>query len=244
MPRKDGRLEPGQSIHGAISARAWNRAQDAADIVLNDRYSVSGESGGASSKPYTWAYCKSSVDIDRWGILAITGLDITPTSTESDTATRTFQDSPVLRADIPTLSSTAWCVAVEPIGADKVGKVAVAGVVQCKVEIKNASDQYVMAKQSADELRSGSSGEGLILWKDAGTGSGKWALIRIGNTRSHVRGTFSGNWSKGGTVTVTDAVDGVTYSAKNYFATLTNSGTKACCIAWVAGEWIVVAAEC
>ena len=34
MPRPDGRIEPGQPLRGAISARAWNRAQDAADVVL------------------------------------------------------------------------------------------------------------------------------------------------------------------------------------------------------------------
>lgn len=34
MGRTDGRIEPGQPLAGAISARAWNRAQDAADIVL------------------------------------------------------------------------------------------------------------------------------------------------------------------------------------------------------------------
>jgi hypothetical protein len=37
MPRKDGRIEPGQSLASAVSARAWNRAQDAADIVLGQR---------------------------------------------------------------------------------------------------------------------------------------------------------------------------------------------------------------
>lgn len=34
MARPDGRVEKGQSIASAFSARAWNRAQDAADIVL------------------------------------------------------------------------------------------------------------------------------------------------------------------------------------------------------------------
>jgi hypothetical protein len=38
MPRRpDGRIEPGQKLASAISARAWNRAQDAADIVLGER---------------------------------------------------------------------------------------------------------------------------------------------------------------------------------------------------------------
>jgi hypothetical protein len=38
MPRRpDGRIEQGQRLSTAISARAWNRAQDAADIVLGER---------------------------------------------------------------------------------------------------------------------------------------------------------------------------------------------------------------
>lgn len=60
-----------------------------------------------------------------------------------------------------------------------------------------------------------------------------------------VRGTFTAPWSKGATVTVTDAtLSAVTYQAKNYFASLTGSGTKNCCLAYVAGEWILIAAEC
>lgn len=35
--RRDGRVEPGQKLSSAFSARAWNRAQDAADVVLGER---------------------------------------------------------------------------------------------------------------------------------------------------------------------------------------------------------------
>jgi hypothetical protein len=35
--RRDGRIDPGQKLGKAISARAWNRAQDAADIVLGEQ---------------------------------------------------------------------------------------------------------------------------------------------------------------------------------------------------------------
>jgi len=60
-----------------------------------------------------------------------------------------------------------------------------------------------------------------------------------------VRGTFTAPWSKGSTATVTSAVlSSVTYEAKNYFASLTGSGTKACAIAYTGGEWILIAAEC
>ena len=59
------------------------------------------------------------------------------------------------------------------------------------------------------------------------------------------RGTFSAPWSKGSTATVTDAItSGTTYTAKNYFAGVTGTGTKACAIADVGTEWILRAAEC
>ena len=61
-----------------------------------------------------------------------------------------------------------------------------------------------------------------------------------------VRGTFTAPWNKGSTATVTDAtLTSVTYTGvKNYFANVTGSGSKACAIAYVAGEWILIAAEC
>ena len=61
-----------------------------------------------------------------------------------------------------------------------------------------------------------------------------------------IRGTFTAPWSKGSTKTVTDAtLTSVTYAGvKNYFASITGSGSKACAIAYVAGEWILIAAEC
>jgi hypothetical protein len=61
-----------------------------------------------------------------------------------------------------------------------------------------------------------------------------------------VRGTFTAPWNKGSTKTVTDAtLTSVTYEGvKNYFASITGSGSKACAIAYVAGEWILIAAEC
>jgi hypothetical protein len=59
------------------------------------------------------------------------------------------------------------------------------------------------------------------------------------------RGTFTAPWNKGSTKTVTDAIlTSVTYPAKNYFASVTGSGSKACAIAFVGGEWILIAAEC
>ena len=220
MARPDGRIEPGQPLRGAISARAWNRAQDAADLVLGANPGTTGVSGSQVLTPYTWVYCQPSVTVARWGVLAITGVAITPTSS-SGGATASFEEMPVLTGGTPSATTTAWCVAVEPIAANAVGRVAVGGVVQLKAaDLGKASGAHV-------------------LWKDS-----TWALIRIQS--GVVRGTFTAPWSKGATKSVSDAVtSGTTYAdVKNYFAAITGTGTKACAIAYVGTEWILIAAEC
>jgi hypothetical protein len=71
------------------------------------------------------------------------------------------------------------------------------------------------------------------------------ALRTAGGDGEIIRGTYTAPWSKGSTATVTDAVlTSVTYEAKNYFAALTGTGSKACAISFVSGEWILLAAEC
>lgn len=61
-----------------------------------------------------------------------------------------------------------------------------------------------------------------------------------------VRGTFTPPWEKLATRTVTSALEtGVTYEAKNWFADISGTtGSKNCAIAFVGGEWILIAAEC
>jgi hypothetical protein len=210
-----------------------------------------GTEGGAPGapvlKPYTWCYCKASTTVARWGVLAITGVEITPTSS-SGGATASFEEMPVLTGGTPSATTTAWCVAVEPIESGKVGRVAVGGVVQCKVEVDKADDKLAACKASSSELKTGSTGEGLILWKESGTGTGKWAIVRLASAGAQgiKRGTFTAPWNKSSTKDVTDATEAsVAYTGvKNYFASVTGSGSKACAIAYVAGEWILVAAEC
>jgi hypothetical protein len=228
MARKDGRLESGQPLHDAVSARAWNRAQDAADIVLGCNGGSSGVSGLATSSPYTAVYAKNGgSDLARWGILAITGVEITPTGS-SGGATAQFESMPVLTGAAPSDTTTAWCVAVEPIKAGKIGRVAVAGVVQVKV---------------ADLGKAAGAG---LLWKNS-----EWALVSIGSGGMRL-GTISASWSKGSTATVTEQNgDGsaksptTTFTAKNYFATVTvTSGTKRVACAKVDDTWILLAAEC
>jgi hypothetical protein len=201
-----------------------------------------GPGTGEPAVPYTWVLCRSGVTVARWGVLAITGLEITPTTAAGVSA---FESMPIVTGATPSASTTAWGIAVEPIAAGKVGRLAVAGVVQCKVSVGDSAHKFVRAKASATELESANIGEGIILWKESGNGSGKWSLVRLADGPQGVRrGTSPAPWTKGSTSTVTDALTSTTYTAINYFASITGTGTKACAIAYVGSEWILIAAEC
>jgi hypothetical protein len=241
------KARPGEKL--TIPARAWNQLMEG----LSTAPGITGDGGGPFVAPYTWVWAKNTTgqDLPRWGVLAITGLESVPGSTDTP-ATRQFQELPILTGTAPTTSTVAWCIAVDPIPAGTIGRVAVDGVVQCKVEIATTADTFVACKASASELKTGGSGQGMILWKQTGTGTGKWALVRIGGGSGGVRlGTVSTTWVKGETVTVTEQNgDGtakspaVTFMAKNYFSNIVVSSTYRVACAQVDGTWILIAAEC
>lgn len=251
MARSDGRVEAGQNLKTAFSAHAWNRAQDAADIVLGARGGVQGGPQQAGPLPYTWCLAKndSGSDVPRWGVLAITGMEIEPTS-EAGGATAEFERLPVVTGDTPSDGDAAWCVAVEPIADGKVGRVAVAGVVQAKVDIDDEDDEFVKVGDSVDELVTGTEGQGAILWKQNGTGTGKWALIRFGAPGGGIKlGKTVSAWNKGTSHNV-ELWPGNSRSnplesqqAFNPFAPVATS--KFVMIAKEdSGNWYLIAAEC
>jgi hypothetical protein len=226
MARPDGRIEKGQRLSSAISARAWNRAQEAADRVLGARLGSDAGPIASNAAPYTWVYARNAAgsDVERWSVQSVTAFEIVPSSDETAAATRQFLEMPLLMFDGRASDDDTrkpWCVALEPIKAAAIGKVAVSGVVQIKTSSLN----------KASGCR--------VLFKNE-----HWALVDM--SIGIIRCTFSGAWQKAAEKTVTDAsASGLTYRAKNYFAALLNTGTtRSCAIAFVNGEWILVAAEC
>ena len=201
----DGRVTPGP-IKGQLSARALNRAQEAADIVLGQR--DNGTSVGPSAGPsaYTHILAKNATtgSVRRWGVLSVAGVVFTPSGATGN-ATQQFQDQPVLSGGLPT-GGSAFVVAVEPIAAGKIGRVAVAGVVQAKIDITDAGHGFATAKDGdLTQLSSAASGEVQILWKESGTGASKWAIVRFGGAAGSAGsrlGKVTGTWAKNATASV------------------------------------------
>lgn len=256
MPsRRDGRIEPGQPLRSAISASAWNRAQDAADLVLGQRPRFGAEAGAAAQSPYTAVVVKNTTanDLPRWGVLGITGIDVAPSAGPQ------FEAMPVLSGGVPTATTNeAFGIAVEPIRAGGYGRFAVAGVVQVRLEVTTGSDTAAGPKSgSVAELRTGGVGAA-VLWRESGTGANRWALVRLGGGGggggTGVRlGTISATWTKGGTATVaqqngdgTARTGNPTFTASNYFATVTvpSGQTRRVACALIDSTWALIAAEC
>lgn len=243
MARSDGRIEPGQPLAGAISARAWNRAQDAADIVLAATPSVNGSAGNAIDRPYTWAHVKNSTlfDVPRWGVLAIESVSPEPDDYADSESTKLFQQTPILSGTIPAANTRQFAICVEPLLAGAIGRAAISGVVQCKIEIDQLTDRFVICKSSVWELKSAAYGNAEIIWKQQSAGTGKWALIRFSSGSNLLRARFQGNWVKGGFLEVSDVGSpGIVYNAKNYIATIDATELSDCLIGQIHGEWQLV----
>lgn len=254
---RNGRIEKGQRVGQVISARAWNRAQEAADIVLageGGRHAV-GVHGPAPLNAQIYVRNDSGTGVSYWGVLAITGVVAPPTGTTGASVAQ-FQTEPAVVGVLPaTGASGAFVVALEPIAASKFGRAAIAGVVQCKLNVSDATHGFaVPIAGSAAAFASASSGPATILWKDNGTGDGKWALIRIGagaGVEGPRLGKVSGTWSKGATASVQQytgagaMVTGTTFVAINRAQTVTGptGGYWVGCES-IDGTWHLEWAEC
>lgn len=218
MARNDGRVEKGQSIRSAFSAKAWNRAQDAADIVLGVQPGIEAGSLPPSASSYTWMNVRNGNSngqtIPRWGPVlfgewAYTSSLLVATDGSDGAGTKMFEDSPVLVGRTPgrgPARAAAFGVAVEPIPGQSIGRVAVSGVVQCKVRTNDAEIghvPYAVPDTSTGWLRaSGYSdryGGATIIHVDlqAHQDGLSWALIRLDSPPPIRRGIIRNTWYNG-----------------------------------------------
>jgi hypothetical protein len=210
MARPDGRIEKGQRLASAISARAWNRAQEAADRVLGVTPGVEAEGGGAYGAPYSRIKVQASFTSDspawpRWSpVFLINSLHgyapkTNPTTDAEKAATSSFEEMPIFTAlgnPAYTISNSRLAgVLLEPLKAGQIGWAAVAGIVQTKIFNKapNRLDSPLMPALYA-RLAGGSELQGpaqlvtdwfegyRILWREHGRRDEEsWALVDLSN---------------------------------------------------------------
>lgn len=179
MARPDGRIEPGQKLSTAISARAWNRAQEAADRVLGA--GAGATEGGAFQKDkasnVVLVKNLSVQDVPLGGVLTISspGVGNLPTNaefggtSEAAKSLRAMFDQPHFAGILPTLDGP-FAIAVEPIAAGKIGKMAIGGCVYFRVRMVNRLHRYASPiSGNWTQLKSSGCGPVRILWEEGVT---------------------------------------------------------------------------
>jgi|694.fasta_scaffold10352_13 hypothetical protein len=156
MSRSTGRVRPGQNITTAFSARAWNRAQDAADIVLGDRgqVQVGQDSPLARAPNIVLVRNDSDLPVPVGGCLRLSGYVVIPGEgridnedpDEEDYRAREFIRQPVLTGDVVESLTDSIAVALEPVAVNAVGRFAAGGVFPCKVRVLNNSHRYATGR--------------------------------------------------------------------------------------------------
>lgn len=184
--RPDGRVEPGQRISSAFSARAWNRAQDAADLVLGARTGAEAGAPAGVERASNIVLVRndSGQDVSRLGVLGISGVVIDPsggTLAGTDAASkraREFIARPVLTGVTPNAThAEAFVVCLEPIKNGKIGRAAASGTFACRVNVTSTAHKFAIAKTGdLSQLQSAACGVLQLAWKEGGTGENKWAV--------------------------------------------------------------------
>jgi hypothetical protein len=154
MAKPDGRIEKGQRLSTAISARAWNRAQDAADIVLGVRPGFGVPHVSSSQDHLTVKILKTSLDIpheelevghaisinnlftDPNGALLQTSLPLNAQSEDDLPAYST--DQQIISAPTSSIGPGVRCGVIEQVSelqdnSHYICKVRVRGLVRCRV---------------------------------------------------------------------------------------------------------------
>jgi hypothetical protein len=178
------KVRPGDKLE--IQARAWNQVID--QVTTKPRFAT-GDPGGSSTYLEVPCENKSGNNVPRWGVLAITGVLVQPTGASGANATNSFQRQPGVIGVTPSGPVYGrFVIAVEPINNDTIGRVAIDGVVQCKVHVRDTKHKFARTKDgSVSQLESADSGDAVLLWAEPTSGTDKWGLVRIGQTQQQLR---------------------------------------------------------
>lgn len=173
----NGRIYPGQPLRSAISARAWNRAQDAADIVLGSAPQIT------TDNPQPFRYCIVGVmqldsDHEEADYPIGTAFEIkgwkSPSTSGSDRRLikhlvgRVAVPSTLVEYESPaTIFPKPFGVSIEPIKATATAvRVAVSGLVVAR--IRRVSDLHHFVSLPVDRYGNNETATGVLETSDVG----------------------------------------------------------------------------
>lgn len=167
------RIDAGQPLDQAISARTWNAMVD----LLEDRGSKGQGDGRGFSGPDSCSYIPvkntTGATVGKNEVVVLS----TPRFSPGDNLSA-FLSHKVFNATLPTTTSRGSIgVMLERTANNAIGYAAVSGIIPVKVEIVHAAHDRADFTNTVANLKSGFSGSAEMLWKEAGTGV-KWAIIR------------------------------------------------------------------
>ena len=197
----DSRLaRPGDDLD--LSAADWNEVRSMLAWWKRRRRSPDEHPGhNAFGAPQIWIKNTTSTALAAFTVLGIDQpiLDLTDSSLEQEKFSGLRWDG------IAPLTATPhygqYAILQEPAEAnDGFARAVMAGPTLAKVSITDAADRAAeITNNVTANLTTGYVGTSRILWKQSGTGSGKLALIRIGDTLDVFFGKPTGSIAAGGT---------------------------------------------
>lgn len=161
------------------SAAAWNALlrllrQD----HKHDRRGNRRQTPSIGRQPGTVIVKNNATDVDRFGILGVDDVVITPTENAEG-----FKEAGALIGILPDEDAHLgkFVVCHEPIPFGEYGRAVASGLTVCQVSFTKAWHPRADVKDSdTTQLLSGLTGAATILWKESGVGT-KWAVVKIGN---------------------------------------------------------------
>ena len=222
MGFREDQAVPGRPLNiPADNYNAWNRAAKALGVT-----GLPNTGGGNLDQQRDVVFIKNTIGraVIRFDALGIDGWLIDPS-----TNIGAFDRNPILVGVMPAIPDHVgkFAICLEPIADGGVGRAVVAGIVLANVKITSLDDVAVEIQDGDTELISGGSGSAQILDLSGMTGTGQYAVIRLGTpTTSIVRcrildEVFCGEQYSG---VVVASTDGGTNSEDDGFGNATDGG--------------------
>lgn len=170
-----------------IGATTWNAFVDAARA--NRQRADTGARLPRSTRAGMWALNDTADALPIGAVVGVDSVLFDPADVE-----RAFLFQPGVRVKAPDWTKhQAYGVMVEPAAAGKLGRIALDGVVPCKVALQRAGDQYASAvDDTTGGMVSRSIGDARIIWHPGTLNDPEWALIRLlGHTRCYAQLTVA-----------------------------------------------------